>query len=164
MPPRVLSYVPPQTPTLSLSAAASGDNDTPPRLPSSRRVQIYSPDPSPCLPNDIQTGALVTESATPVITPSAADSHFTGAESDDAGIVSARLESKSSPSAQGILARRTRLRRNAYPPRYVKRSTVPSSGNSSPSLERRHLHSPDAADLAALMRVNVQYVFILASI
>lgn len=140
---RVKSYMNPVLPIPSI--ASPGGMLTSPWLPTHRRVQIKSPVSSPDhIPFSIQN------SPAPLTSNSPADSQLTGAESDDI----ARRESDPSPS--NLLVRRTLLRRNAHPMKYVKRANVPTNGETSLREDYKYRFTTDTDEISDLKRINSQ--------
>ena len=102
--PRIRSYISPgQNPT----ASSTVEN----WFTSTRRVQIVSPSASPGVCPATTTTANSSMSPGGISHDSSADQQPTGGAESDSAI-----------GAGSSLERRTHLRRNAYPPRYVKRA------------------------------------------
>lgn len=101
---------------------------------------------------------MVQESPTPASMISPADSQLTGVDSDDVSFTATHRDSEPASSAHSLLGRRTQLRRNAHPLRYVKRAVMPLNTISSSNSEKRHQHSLDTAELSDLKHINAQYV------
>nr|CDS19393.1 mitogen activated protein kinase kinase kinase [Echinococcus granulosus] len=146
---RVRSFVPPQAPTTFFATEGTVAS---PWLRPTRHVQIVSPSALP----DSGQASVLQESSTPASLISPADSQLTGADSDEVSYTTNRRASDQTSPARGLIGRRTQLRRNAYPLRYVKRAIMPLSGTSSSNLERRHQHSHDTSELSDLKYINAQ--------
>lgn len=151
VPPRVRSLMPSQTPTTFFATEGTAAS---PWLHSTRHVRIVSPS---ALPDSGQV-SMVQESPTPASMISPADSQLTGVDSDDVSFTATHRDSEPTSSAHSLLGRRTQLRRNAHPLRYVKRAVMPLNTISSSNSEKRHQHSLDTAELSDLKHINAQYV------
>ncbi|KAL5107851.1 Mitogen-activated protein kinase kinase kinase 15 [Taenia crassiceps] len=149
VPSRVRSFMPSQTPAAFFATESAVSS---PWLHSTRHVQIVSPSALP----DSGQASVVQESPTPASMISPADSHLTGAESDDVSFTTIHHDSEPAPSVRSLIERRTQLRRNAYPLRYVKRATMPLNTVSSSDSERHQKHSLNASELSDLKHINAQ--------
>ncbi|VDM35632.1 unnamed protein product [Hydatigera taeniaeformis] len=146
--PRARSFLPPHTPSFLATEGGVASS----WLQSTRHVHIVSPS---ALPDSRQT-SVVQESSTPASMISPADSQLTGVDSDDISLATTRRDSEPTASVHSLLGRRTQLRRNAYPLRYVKRAITPLNTTSSSDLEKRHQHSLDKTELSDLKQINAQ--------
>ncbi|KAM7541744.1 hypothetical protein Aperf_G00000014653 [Anoplocephala perfoliata] len=138
------SHEPMQRVKSSMNPVLSIPGSVSPWLPPHRRVQIKSPVSSPDPMNSIQDSPAPPTSNSPV------DSQLIGAESNDI----ARRELDRSPS--NLLVRRTLLRRNAHPMKYVRRANVPINGEATMKEDYKYQFTSDAEDISDLKRLNCQ--------
>uniref|UniRef100_A0A5K3EV87 Protein kinase domain-containing protein n=1 Tax=Mesocestoides corti TaxID=53468 RepID=A0A5K3EV87_MESCO len=145
-------------PTLTPSASFSGNTASSPWLPSIRRVQLISPSQSP-------SAKLPTHP--PPLPSSPTDSQLTGADSEEnygRADVNGVLDEPASPRPRTLFGRRMQLRRNAHPPRYVKRNPTTTTGSTSsasavsPKFEWKHQVNSEVAALMELKRMSLQII------
>ena len=138
--PRIQSYMPPMLSIPSVSSSISSSAS--PWLPTHRQVQIKSPINSP-------DGLYLRDSPAPITSHSSVEFQLTGAESDD-------IVRKESEMAQNnLLVRRTVLKRNAHPLKYIKRANVPVNSGSSPRDDYMNSFT-DAEEIHNLKKLNSQ--------
>ncbi|VDO06429.1 unnamed protein product [Rodentolepis nana] len=143
---RVQSYIPPilsfSTASSSVSASASPWVSSP-----YRQVQLKSPHSSP-------DGLYLQDSLAPINPHSSVESQLAAAESDDV----VRIESSQMAQSE-LMVRRTMLKRNAHPLKYIKRVTAPVNGEALPPKEDyKSSLQMDLDEVHDLKRLNSQIV------